>query len=198
MAEAFLATLADYFGGLPTLQRLRYRMPAMRLRRGDLIDLRLRSTGGTVEVLPIRPARLAEEQDLYEIARKVTIEDLKLDPLDFEPENFRIALQHRIRHGHELVCTEDDVVVFRTALSAATPEAVLLEGVYVPPEQRGKGYGKGGMYALCERLLQSHESLVLLVGEDNDRARTLYEGLGFQTFDEYQVAFFNLEAHGQG
>jgi len=141
---------------------------------------------------------VSEEQKLFEIAREVTIEDLKLDPLDFEPENFVLALQHRIRNGHELVCTEGDTIVFRAALSAATPEAVLLEGVFVPPEHRGKGYGKGGMYALCKKLLQHHESLVLLVGEDNDRARTLYERLGFQTFDEYQVAFFNHEVHGRG
>jgi predicted GNAT family acetyltransferase len=74
-----------------------------------------------------------------------------------------------------------------------TPDTVLIEGVYVPPEFRAKGYGKAGMHALCLRLLEQHESVVLLVGEDNDGARRLYERLGFETFDEYQAAFFDLD-----
>jgi GNAT superfamily N-acetyltransferase len=193
MSEVFLAALADHFGALPPLHLLRHRMPAMRLTRAQLPSAH--SLGIIHEMSPplLRQGRASDEALLGQMARDVTVEDLGLDPLVFAPDSFWAALRHRIALGREYLWMEADRPMFRAALSAATPEAVLVEGVYVPPESRRQGYGKAGMHALCAHLLEQHEAVVLLVGEDNDAARLLYELLGFSTFDEYQAAFFDVD-----
>lgn len=192
MCEVFLAALSDHFGSLPPLHLLRHRMPAMRVR-ADLLsspdDLGL---VGSLRTPPLRLAREEEEELVAQLARSVTREDLGLDPLEFAPQSFESALRHRLKMGREFLWTEEAEPVFRATLSATTPDSVMVEGVFVPPEHRGKGYGKAGMRALCERLLRTYESVVLLVGEDNEVARRLYDGLGFETFGEYQAAFFEI------
>jgi len=193
MSEVFLAALADHFGVLPPLHLLRHRMPAMRLGRGTLPSSENLGLDPAMVNPPLRRGVFREEALLGDLARAVTIEDLGLDPLVFAPASFREALRHRIALGREFLWIEAGRPVFRAALSAATPEAVLVEGVYVPKGLRGRGYGKAGMHALCALLLERHESVVLLVGEDNDAARRLYELLGFDVFDEYQAAFFDVE-----
>lgn len=193
MSEVFLAALADHFGTLPPLHLLRHRMPAMRLTRARLPGADGLGFSSGMATPPLRVGLASEEALLGQLARDVTVEDLGLDPLAFAPDSFWAALRHRIALGREYLWMEGDRPVFRAALSAATPEAVLVEGVYVPPDLRGQGYGKAGMHALCAHLLEQHESVVLLVGEDNDAARRLYELLGFETFDEYQAAFFDLD-----
>ena len=134
----------------------------------------------------------AETELLGELARAVTLEDLGLDPLDFAPESFWASLNHRIREGYEYLSLKDGQPIFRAAVSGATPDAVLVEGVFVPPEARGNGYGKAGMHALCVQLLKEHETIILLVDESNDAARRLYDRLGFEIFDDYQAVFFDV------
>lgn len=193
MSEVFLAALTDHFGTLPPLHRLRHRMPVMRLAQGQLPTQDHLNLPRRMYDPPLRPGLLSDEVSLAKCARAVTLEDLGLDPLAFAPAGFQQALRHRIVLGHEYLWVEGDRLVFRAALSVATPESVLVEGVYVPPELRGQGYGKAGMFALCAHLLKEHERVVLLVGEDNDAARRLYERLGFETFDEYQASFFEVD-----
>jgi len=192
MSEVFLSHLAGHFGSLPPLLLLRHRMPVMRLARGGLkargeVGIKDDTAGHA-----LRTAVPEESRAMGDLARAVALEDLGLDPLEFAPESFRVSLEHRIRKGQEFVWLKEGRPVFRAALSGATPDAVIVEGVYVPPDERGKGYGKAGMYVLCERLLNRHEAVVLLVDEGNDAARRLYEGLGFETFDDYQAAFFDV------
>ena len=194
MSEVFLAGLSDHFGTLPPLHLLRHRMPAMRLVRGMLPTEAVAGLPSNLCNPPLRPGQFGEEDVLGKFARAVTLEDLGLDPLVFAPSSFRQALRHRIALGHEFLWVDSDRPVFRAAVSAATPEAVLVEGVYVPPDLRRRGYGKAGMFALCAHLLKEHEAVVLLVGEDNDAARRLYDRLGFEVFDEYQASFFDVDS----
>jgi hypothetical protein len=194
MSEVFLAGLADHFGTLPPLHLLRHRMPMMRLAQGQLPSASLLGLPPGMCDPPLRRGLLSEEDVLGKFARAVTLEDLGLDPLVLAPSGFRQALRHRIALGHEYLWVDGDRPVFRAAISAATPEAVLVEGVYVPPDLRGRGYGKAGMFALCAQLLKDHGPVVLLVGEDNDAARRLYDRLGFETFDEYQASFFDVDS----
>jgi ribosomal protein S18 acetylase RimI-like enzyme len=192
MCEVFLAALSDHFGSLPPLHLLRHRMPAMRVRADILASSEALGLVGSLRTPPLRLAQENEERVVAQLARSVTQEDLGLDPLEFAPQSFEFALRHRLKMGREFIWTEGPEAVFRATLSAITPDSVMVEGVFVPPRHRGRGYGKAGMRALCERLLRTYDTVVLLVGEDNEVARRLYEVLGFETFDEYQAAFFEV------
>ena len=89
---------------------------------------------------------------------------------------------------------EHGELVFRAAISAATPEAVLVEGVWTPPAERGRRRATYAVHELCVRLLEHHRRVVLFVGADNLRARRIYDRVGFQAFDNYLAAYFEFGA----
>jgi GNAT superfamily N-acetyltransferase len=192
----FLEELAIARGPLP-LRLLRDRMPVMRLRRGGLVDrAALPPPPDRWTRALVRPAEQREFGVLRAACRAVTMEELGIDPEVFDGPGFLGALRRRLRAGREFVWVDGGRLSFRAALSAATPEAVLVEGVYTPPELRGRRRGTWAMHELCRSLLERHGAVVLFVGEENERAIRLYERLGFEAFDHYQAAYFDTPELG--
>ncbi len=190
MGVPFLDELERERGPLG-IRLLRDRMPVMRLERGQLVSRgTLPATPGLWNRASLRRAEQREFGVLREACRNVTVEELGIDPEAFDGPGFLAALRRRLRSGREYVWMEAGRLVFRAAVSAATPEAVLVEGVYTPPSERGERRGTYGMHELCKLLLEQHRSIVLFVGQENARAIRLYERLGFVAFDEYQAAYF--------
>ena len=195
--DAFAELLADAMPEAPLQQVIspepmvaalvdglaRERMPTLRLHRMDLVS----PSHGSA---PVRNAGDSEEELVREACRAVTVEELAIDPLALDPSGFQSALRRRIRTGREYVWIDSGELRFRAALSAATPEAALIEGVYVPPPLRGRGYGTAGTHGLCERLLRFHRRMVLFVGAENGTALRLYQRLGFRRFAEYRAIYF--------
>ena len=190
MGAPFLDELRAREGTL-ALRLLRDRMPVMRVRRSGLVGrAALPPPAGHWPRALLRRAEQREFGVLRIACRDVTVEELGIDPEAFDGPGFVAALRRRLRAGREYVWMEGGQLVFRAAVSAATPEAVLVEGVYTPPEERGLRRGTFGMHEFCRLLLERHRSVVLFVGEDNQRAIRLYERLGFEAFDAYQAAYF--------
>lgn len=175
-------------GRLPEMRLERRHMPIMRLERTHFVPL-------ASLLPPVAPARLRNASEVeYELVREacraVTVEELSIDPDELDPGAFRTALARRVRAGREYIWTHGSSLRFRAALSAATPECALIEGVYTPRSERGNGYGTAGMHGLCERLLRFHKRIVLFVGAENDGAQRLYRRLGFEPFGEYRASYF--------
>jgi L-amino acid N-acyltransferase YncA len=190
MVARFLARL-DAVGALPPLRLDRSHMPLLRLSRGLFLPrAELRVPEGVPLPAQVRNASEAEQEIVREACRAVTLEELAIDPEALDPLAFRSALTQRVRGGREYLWMHQGRLLFRAALSAATVESALVEGVYTPPEQRGRGFGTAGMHALCERLLRFHKRVVLFVAADNVRAQALYRRLGFVQFGEYRASYF--------
>jgi L-amino acid N-acyltransferase YncA len=197
MSLRFLDALRAVAAGPPRVRLLRDRMPLMRLRASQLpsLEAALPGPAGLVPA-PLRPAEQSDREGLAHACRAVSREELGVDPQEVDPEGFREGLERRIRAGREYVWTERGRLMFRAAISAATPEAALIEGVWTPQEERGRGRGTRGMHALCRRLLHLHQRLVLFVDEKNLAAIRVYRRLGFETFDECQAVYFEAPAAG--
>ena len=178
--------------GVLGIRLLRDRMPVMRVQSSRLVSRSaLPPAPGRWPRALLRRAEQREFGVLRSACREVTVEELGIDPEAFDGPGFLAALRRRLRAGREYVWMEGGRLVFRAAVSAATPEAVLVEGVYTPPSERGLGRGTFGMHELCRLLLEQHRSVVLFVGDDNQRAIRIYDRLGFEAFDEYQAAYFD-------
>ena len=189
MVEAFLARL-DQRGATPPLRLLRERLLALKLDRASLA-VADGLPGATFAVpAPVRPAQQGELGLAGHAALAVTREELGFGLSPHEEEAFTSALERRIRAGREYLWIEGRRLLFRAAISAATPEAVLVEGVWVPPEERGGHRGTWAMHALASRLLRWHRTIALFVGADNERARRVYGRVGFAPFEEFAVAYF--------
>ncbi len=189
MAGVFLAEL-EQLGVRPPIRLLRDDLQALRLDRSRLAAASELPSPGYLVPAAVRPAGQHQLELAGHAALAVTREELGFGVDSSDQLLFTSALERRIRAGREYLWAEGRRLLFRAAISAATPEAVLLEGVYVPPEERGCHRGTWAMHALCSRLLRWHRTIVLFVGADNEPACAVYERLGFQPFQDFAVVYF--------
>src|SRR5690606_7114701 len=66
---------------------------------------------------------------------------------------YRRRVSELIRIGRSYARIEDGRVVFKAEIGAVTPQACQIQGVWVHPELRGRGYAVAGMAAVVEAAL---------------------------------------------
>jgi predicted GNAT family acetyltransferase len=66
---------------------------------------------------------------------------------------------------------------------------IYLEGIYVNPSERGKGYGLRCLSQLSRELLLRAKSLCLLVNEQNGQARAFYQRAGYKLHSHYDTIY---------
>ena len=163
-----------------------------------------------------QPTRLACRQLLFELQwpievheqvpglRLATVDDLQLvmpvqaqmafvesgiDPLDKDPEGFRQRCSRRVQQGRAWVLTDDAKLVFKAEVVSDTPKVTYLEGIWVNPDQRGKGTGRDCMFQLAQTLLAHAKSLCLLVNDQNAEAQLFYQRAGYKLRSAYDTIF---------
>jgi predicted GNAT family acetyltransferase len=95
------------------------------------------------------------------------------------------------------VWAERGRLVFKADVMSETPEAAYLEGVYVRPEERGKGYGRRCLSQLSRALLARSESVCLVVNEQNKDAQEFFFKSGFKLRGLYDSIFLEPKAGGR-
>ena len=137
----------------------------------------------------LRPATMDDLARIMPAHAAMALEDTGLDPLEVDPEGFRLRCARRIQQNRVWVRTEGERLIFKADIIAETPEAVYLEGIYVNPEERGKGYGLRCLSHLTHHLLARTRSVTLLVNEHNLAARRLYFKAGYKLHSRYETIF---------
>ena len=146
----------------------------------------------------------AETQECVPGLRRATIDDLHLvapvqaemafeesgiNPLEKDPEGFRTRCARRIEQGRSWVWIEDGRLIFKVDIVAETSQVAYLEGVYVNPQERGKGYGLRCMAQLSRALLARLDSICLLVNEQNQQAAVFYRKAGYKLRSYYDTIY---------
>src|SRR5688572_19455658 len=124
----------------------------------------------------VRGLRLATLNDLelvMPVQAEMAFAESGVNPMETDPLGFRVRCARRIEQGRVWVVVEDGHLVFKTDVMSDTPEVMYLEGVYVAPEERGKGYGLRCLSQLSRTLLANTKAVCLLVNELNQSAQTL-------------------------
>lgn len=143
----------------------------------EAVSLRL-ATGDDLEmVMPVHAAMAFEESGV--------------NPLEKDPEGFRRRTGRRIEQGRVWVLVEDGRLIFKADVISETPDATYIEGVYVSPEERRKGYGVRCMSQLSRTLLERTRSICLLVNEHNLGAHGLYHKAGYKVRGQYDTIFLS-------
>lgn len=125
--------------------------------------------------------RRAEARELLQVASahaQLILAETGENPLEKEADGFYERCAARIAEGKVWVLMEKGELVFKADAVALTPEAVYVEGLWVNPLHRRKGYGKLCWQALNRALLQGSASLCGFVNEDNSSARSFYHRVG--------------------
>lgn len=117
-------------------------------------------------------------------------EELGLDPLQRDPDGFRLRTRVQIEEGRSWVWLEDGEVRFKAEASAWTPSAVQLAQVWSDPTARGRGYAQRALRDLVRLLLESVPTVTLFVRAENAPAIRLYERIGMRRALTYRSVLF--------
>ncbi|HJE59772.1 MAG TPA: GNAT family N-acetyltransferase [Nocardiopsis listeri] len=104
---------------------------------------------------------------------------------------YRARVEELVRTGRAFARIEDGRVVFKAEIGAVTPHACQVQGVWVHPELRGRGYSRAGMAAVVNyALAEIAPRVTLYVNDFNTPARATYSRVGFRQVGEVMSVLF--------
>jgi hypothetical protein len=140
----------------------------------------------------VKGLRLAKPSDInqiMEVNAAMAFEESGVDPMLRDPEGFRQRTMRRIEQGKYWVWTERGRLIFKADVLAETPEAAYLEGIYVNPEERGKGYGLNCLSQLGRTLLARTGAVCLTVNEQVRNTLSFYSKAGYRLSSYYDTIY---------
>lgn len=147
------------------------------------------------EAVPgLRQATLDDLQHLIPVNAFMVFQECGVNPLETDPEGFRQRLVRRIQQGRLWVWVEDGELIFKIDIISDTKKVIYLEGAYVAPQHRGKGYGRRCMSQLSRQLLGRAEALCLLANNQNKAAQAFYRRIGYKLCAFYDTIYLYKES----
>ena len=144
----------------------------------------------------VQGLRLATSDDLQqvmEVQGQMAYEKCGVNPMQKDPEGFRRRCLRRIEQGRVWVWAEGGRLIFKADIISDTPDAVYVEGVWVAPEERGRGYGLRCLSQLSRDLLGRAEAVTLLVNEKLPEAVAFYRRAGYRLSSYYDTIYLHNE-----
>jgi predicted GNAT family acetyltransferase len=145
---------------------------------------------GIEPVEGLRNATLDDLQDVLAINSSMIFEESGTNPLKRDLRGVSERTARRIEQGRIWLLVKDGRVIFKTDIISITPEASFLEGVYVHPEERGRGLGSRCMTGLGRILLKQSAAIALVVNQENRRALALYNKINYKLRSPYLTVYF--------
>ena len=103
---------------------------------------------------------------------------------------YRARMADLITAGRSFARIDDGKVIFKAEIGAVTPQACQVQGVWVPPEARGRGHAVHGMAAVVRAALQLAPVVTLYVNDFNVPARAEYRRVGFTQAGTFMSVLF--------
>lgn len=162
-----------------------------RLRRRQIY---LSLVPGALPVFPrlpeLRRARREDYALVHESGAALRVEELLEDPRAVDPIGYARRCEEDCRDGHTFVWRDSRGLVFRASVSAITPDAAQVSGVWTAPAWRNQGVARRALAELCARLQQHSREVCLFVNDTNAPAIALYHRLGFADRLAWGSAFY--------
>jgi predicted GNAT family acetyltransferase len=142
----------------------------------------------------LRPATIDDLDIIVPAHAQSAFADSGVDPLVADPVGFRERCARRIEQGQTWVVEEGGKLLFKAETITDTPEVIYLEGVWVDPTMRRKGYGVRSLSQLSRNCLTRTSSVCLLVNERFQTALAFYKKTGYKLIGYYDTIFLQREA----
>lgn len=140
----------------------------------------------------LRPAVPGEEQIVFPAAVAMFREEVGVDPIAGDGgRSYRARIGELIRKRRTYVVIEDGEVLFKADVGSLFGPIAQIHGVWVRPDQRGRGLGRAGMAELVRQVRRDHAPQVsLYVNDFNEPARRAYAASGFRQVGELTTILF--------
>jgi uncharacterized protein len=137
----------------------------------------------------LRPATPSELELVVQVHAEMALQENGTNPLEVDPNGFRLRCARRIHQDRVWAIFEDNRLIFKADVISDLPEITYLEGMYVSPEKRGKGFGARCMRQLTNILLHRSKSVCVLIREQNYAAQGCYKKAGYSMREYYETLF---------
>jgi len=140
----------------------------------------------------VRPVRLGELDVVLPSAIAMFTEEVGVSPIGTDGgAAYRARMADLISGGRSLARIEPGgQVLFKAEIGAVTPAACQVQGVWVPPEARGRGHAIHGMAAVVRAALRMAPVVSLYVNDYNLPARAAYRRAGFADVGTFMSVLF--------
>jgi predicted GNAT family acetyltransferase len=140
----------------------------------------------------VRRVRLDELELLLPASIAMFTEEVGVSPVAGDGGVlYRARVRELVSSGRAFARFEDDRVVFKAEVGAATKHACQVQGVWVEPSRRGQRISVSGMAAVVDSCLREVAPAVsLYVNDFNAPARRAYERVGFSEVGIFASVLF--------
>lgn len=143
----------------------------------------------------VRLGRRADMPVLLPACVQMFIEEVGYSPLEGSPGSYEARVAGLVADGRSFVRIDEGPsgprVTFKAELGAVSAAVAQVQGVWVPPDLRGRGLASAGMAAVVEHALAGAAPVVsLYVNAYNARALAVYERVGFRRVGTYATVLF--------
>lgn len=140
----------------------------------------------------VRRVRLDELDVLVPACVAMFTEEVGVSPVSADGGAlYRSRVAELIRAGRAFARFESGQVIFKAEIGAVTDAACQVQGVWVPPELRGRGLSAPGMAALVTHALRDVAPVVsLYVNDYNEAALATYRRVGFTDRGTFMSVLF--------
>ncbi|HEX4698629.1 MAG TPA: GNAT family N-acetyltransferase [Actinomycetes bacterium] len=140
----------------------------------------------------VRPVGMADLDVLLPACVAMFTEEVGISPLGVDGGvAYRGRVAELVRAGRAFARIEDGRVLFKAEVGSASTAACQVQGVWVPPELRGRGLAEPGMAAVVEQAREGVAPVVsLYVNDYNEAARRTYRRVGFTDVGAFMSVLF--------
>ena len=118
-------------------------------------------------------------------------EEVGISPLGADGgASYRSRIAELVAAGRAFARIQDGRVVFKAELGSVSSAACQVQGVWVPPDLRGRGLAAPGMAAVAELAREAAPVVSLYVNDFNHAARATYRRVGFADVGQFMSVLF--------
>ncbi|MCX5011403.1 MULTISPECIES: GNAT family N-acetyltransferase [unclassified Streptomyces] len=153
----------------------------------------IESPSATVEADPqVRRVRKDEMELIMPACVAMFTEEVGISPMAGDGGLlYQARVAELVGSGRSFAHIADGKIVFKAEIGAATSRACQIQGVWVAPEFRGRGYSETGMAAVVAYALRDVAPVVsLYVNDFNTAARASYRRVGFREVGAFMSVLF--------
>lgn len=173
--------LSQRWGGQwSSVRDLRPVQPLMAIREAPQVGLDER----------VRPITMAHFDAYFEAAVAMYTEEVGVSPIKGNPASYKFYVRQLIEAGRAFGIVENGRVLYKSDLGSVTPEVGQIQGVWLEPSLRGRGFAPACMAGVVALAREQVPVLSLYVNDFNHAARRTYARAGFREQGEFATILY--------